>query len=217
MKSRRNGQSARDNIDTWDNAGKKLKMIPGEDQENRGKLGAGGELAYDGGTDHDVLFGQEQDQHAQENQDIPRNNRHRQPGGDEAPEGKDHEGCDEEELVCEGIQVGAQPAFLIEQSGQQTVRAIAEASDYEDDQCRQKLVIEQVDDENRDQDDPQGRDEIGDGHGFGLLDGKNNGALRNLFSGQWKRPLGMVQDPVDKGGSVSAKDYSDRHGVTLDF
>ena len=135
-----------------------------EDRENGHQLQNRRYFAHQGGPDLQGGGHDGEDGDPDEDDAVPADDDDGQPAGDDLLHREGHETAHEERLVGDGVEIGTQERFLVEDPGQETVQTVRDPRDHDQDQGLHKGPLHEKDDDDRHQDDPQDRQGIGDVH-----------------------------------------------------
>ena len=97
-----------------------------------------------------------------DDEDVARDDGDDEPGRQLTPDAQRDEDRDEQQLVGERIEIGAELRRPAEALGEKAVDAVRDARDDEGEECRLRLSRNQEPENDRHQDDPAECDEIGD-------------------------------------------------------
>ena len=112
--------------------------IPYEDELHRSR-----DLTEERGFDLRCMRNKIEDDPSCDEDDVPADERDRQPCGNNTGDREEYIGCDEQELICEGIEEGPQDCLLICQACNQPVEGIGDCGCEEE---IKRVVIPAVDD-----------------------------------------------------------------------
>jgi len=101
---------------------------------------------------------EEENKNPEEDKDIPADSHHRQPRWNKMPHRQHHEGGYEENLVGQGIKIGAQPALLVKHAGDKSISPVTYPGNDKNNERGRKIFSNEIDDKNGSKDDPQARD-----------------------------------------------------------
>ena len=134
-----------------------------DDAEDEDDFEEGGEFAEDARGKRAVAGDEDDDGGDREHEDVAADDDDGGPPGDAGLVSEDDEGRGEQELVGDGIEVGAEGGVLIEFAGEEAVDGIAEASDDENEQRPFVALIGDERKENRQEAETEQGDLVGYG------------------------------------------------------
>jgi len=141
-----------------------VKVFFHQNQKDRGQLKKRCGFSPDGGFDHMILVDQEKYHRSRQNQNVSGNDKDHKPRGNNVHNGKADKCGDQETFVRQGVKVGTQSAFLIENSRHQPVGTIAESGQNKNHESRQKSIIDDENQENGHQEYSEDTDQVRNGH-----------------------------------------------------
>jgi hypothetical protein len=142
----------------------KLRVCGGEnDGEDQEDFEESGELAEDAGREWAVAGDQNDDDGDGEHEDVAADDDNGGPPGDARFIGEDDEGLSDQQLVGDGVEVGAERRVLIEFAREQAVDGVAEAGDNENEQRPAIALIRDKSQKDREETETEQSDLVGYG------------------------------------------------------
>ena len=144
-------------------------MFFNQDQEHCSQLKEGRCFSPYGGLYSIRAIFQEKYARSEQDQNIPGDDKHHKPYGNNVQGGKTDKSSDQKAFVRQRVKIGSQAALLIEKSRHHAVGGIAQSCQNKNHEAGQKVVVDDENQENGHQEYSEDTDQIRNGHRKGLF------------------------------------------------